>query len=46
MPCLLVYLTALDIVTVHVKPGNKNQMLGTLDDFEFVVDYASIISLA
>ena len=28
-----------------VKPGNKNQKLGTLDDFEFVVDYASTISL-
>ena len=28
-----------------VKPGNKNQKLGTLADFEFVVDYASTISL-
>ena len=28
-----------------VKPGNKNQKLGTLGDFEFVVDYASMISL-
>ena len=28
-----------------VKPGNKNQKLGTLSDFEFVVDYASTISL-
>ena len=30
---------------VNVKPGNKNQKLGTLGDFEFVVDYASMISL-
>ena len=29
----------------NVKPGNKNQKLGTLGDFEFVVDYASTISL-
>ena len=29
----------------YVKPGNKNQKLGTLGDFEFVVDYASTISL-
>ena len=28
-----------------VKPGKKNQKLGTLGDFEFVVDYASTISL-
>ena len=28
-----------------VKPGNKDQKLGTLGDFEFVVDYASMISL-
>ena len=28
-----------------VKPGNKNQKLGTLGDFEFVVDYGSTISL-
>ena len=28
-----------------MKPGNKNQKLGTLDDFEFVVDYVSTISL-
>ena len=27
-----------------MKPGNKNQMLGTLDDFKFVVEYASITS--
>ena len=31
---------------IHVmKPDNKNQKLGTLGDFEFVVDYASTISL-
>ena len=28
-----------------MKPSNKNRKLGTLDDFEFVVDYASMISL-
>ena len=32
-------------VHTDVKPGNKNQKLGTLGDFEFVVDYASMISL-
>ena len=30
------------IVHAYVKPGNK---LGTLGDFEFVVDYASTTSL-
>ena len=30
---------------LYVKPGNKNQKLGTIGDFEFVVDYASMISL-
>ena len=33
------------IVHLHVKPGNKNQMLGMLDNFAFAVDYASTISL-
>ena len=28
-----------------VKPGSKSQKLGTLGDFEFVVDYSSTISL-
>ena len=28
-----------------MKPGNKNQMLGMLSEFEFVVDYASMMSL-
>ena len=28
-----------------MKPNYKNQKLGTLGDFEFVVDYASMISL-
>ena len=32
------------IVHVHVKPGNKNLMLGMLDNFAFAVDYASTIS--
>ena len=32
-------------VNIHVKPGNKNKKLGSLGDFEFVVDYASMISL-
>ena len=32
-------------IILCVKPGNKNQMLGTLDDFEFVVEYASMIPL-
>ena len=29
----------------YVKPSNKNQKLGTPGDFEFVVNYASTISL-
>ena len=28
-----------------MKPGKKNQKLGTQGDFEFVVDYASMICL-
>ena len=31
--------------SLDVKPGNKNQKLGMLGDFEFVVDNASTISL-
>ena len=28
-----------------MKPSNKNRMLGTPGDFEFVVEYASMTSL-
>ena len=35
--------TEKDVIScIYVKPGNK---LGTLGDFELVVDYASMISL-
>ena len=39
------YVRSSPLIDSSYKPGNKNQKLGTLGYFEFVVDYASTISL-
>ena len=43
--CMGIIIIIINVWDQHVKPSNKNQNLGTLGDFEFVVDYASTISL-